>query len=152
MIYFQNETIPVTVDLEDCYTPSFLSVGVLLAGIILARFGLWLSDLTITQVLQEKVQEEHRGIIGGVQNGVNSAMDTIKFVLVIALPENETFGWLIIASFGFVSLGAISFFYYAIFQHSKIADITKNPQTKYQATNVVVSSEAPDNDVIPVAV
>ena len=152
MFYFQNETSPVTVDLEDCYTPSFLSVGVLLAGIILARFGLWLSDLTITQVLQEKVQEEHRGIIGGVQNGVNSAMDTIKFVLVIVLPENETFGWLIIASFGFVSLGAISFIYYAIFQHSKIADITKNPETKYQATNVVVSTEDPDNDVVPVAV
>ena len=35
-----------------CYVPSFLSVSVFLSGIILARFGLWISDLTITQTLQ----------------------------------------------------------------------------------------------------
>ena len=39
---------------------SFWSVGLLLAGIIMARFGLWVSDLTINQQLQENVQEEHR--------------------------------------------------------------------------------------------
>ena len=61
----------------------------------MARFGLWVSDLTVTQILQEKVAEEHRGIIGGVQNSMNSAMDTIKFVLVIVLPKNKTFGWLV---------------------------------------------------------
>ena len=32
------------------------------------------------------------GVIGGVQNAINSAMDTIKFVLVIVLPQTETFG------------------------------------------------------------
>ena len=30
---------------------------------------------------------------------MNSLMDTIKFALVISLPEEETFGYLIIASF-----------------------------------------------------
>ena len=39
---------------------SFWSVGLLMAGIITARFGLWVSDLTITQLIQENVQEEHR--------------------------------------------------------------------------------------------
>ena len=78
----------------------------------MARFGLWVSDLTINQQLQENVQEEHRkhliifyhsvqiiskviypiyskhwpflfqgGVIGGVQNAINSAVDTIKFFL-----------------------------------------------------------------------
>ena len=125
-----------------------MSIGVLLAGIITSRFGLWLSDVTITQVLQEKVQEEHRGIIGGVQDGMNSAMDTIKYVLVIALPENETFGWLIISSIGFVSLGAVSFIYYAIFEHDrKIPDMTNSPisKTEYQ----VVSLDDPDNVITP---
>ena len=42
---------------------SFWSVGLLMAGIILGRFGLWVSDLTITQLLQENVQEEHRKYI-----------------------------------------------------------------------------------------
>ena len=125
-----------------------MSIGVLLAGIISSRFGLWLSDVTITQVLQEKVQEEHRGIIGGVQDGMNSAMDTIKYILVIALPENETFGWLIISSICFVSLGAVSFIYYAIFQHDRrIPDMTNNTtnKTEYQ----VVSLDDPDNVITP---
>ena len=39
---------------------SFWSVGLLLTGIIMARFGLWVSDLTINQQLQENVEEEHR--------------------------------------------------------------------------------------------
>ena len=104
--------------------------------------------MTITQVLQEKVQEEHRGIIGGVQDGMNSAMDTIKYILVIALPENETFGWLIISSICFVSLGAVSFIYYAIFQHDRrIPDMTNNTtnKTEYQ----VVSLDDPDNVITP---
>ena len=85
-------------------------------GIISARFGLWISDLTVTQILQEKVIEEHRGIIGGVQNSMNSVMDTIKFIAVIFFPDKETFGWLVIASFISVFLGAVFYTYYAIFQ------------------------------------
>jgi iron-regulated transporter 1 len=34
---------------------SYCSVLVFLAGIILARFGLWIVDLTVNQLLQEKV-------------------------------------------------------------------------------------------------
>ena len=36
----------------DCEDFSFLSVYILLAGMVLARFGLWISDLTITQIIQ----------------------------------------------------------------------------------------------------
>ena len=118
-------------------------------GIISARFGLWISDLTVTQILQEKVIEEHRGIIGGVQNSMNSAMDTIKFVAVIFLPEKETFGWLVIASFVSVFLGAIFYTYYAIFQdqygNEKIIPekLINSPNTKFQArsTNEVMTKE-----------
>ena len=53
------------------------------------------------------------GAIGGVQNALNSAMDTIKFVLVIILPKAETFGWLIMASFVSVSSGAMFYTLYA---------------------------------------
>ena len=40
-------------------------------------------------------------------------MDTIKFVLVIILPQAETFGWLIMASFVSVSTAAMFFTAYA---------------------------------------
>ena len=89
-------------------------------GIIMAKFGLWISDITVTQILQEKVIEEHRGIIGGVQNGMNSAMDTIKFGLVVVLPEDETFGWLVMTSFLFVCFGNISYACYSVLQNGEI--------------------------------
>ena len=41
-------------------------------------------------------------------------MDTIKFALVIVLPENATFGYLIIASYATVICGAIFFVVYVI--------------------------------------
>ena len=83
----------------------YWSVGVLLSGIVLARFGLWVSDLTISQILQERVAVTHRGRINGVQGGLNAAMDTIKFALVVGLPGQTTFGWLVIASFAAITLG-----------------------------------------------
>ena len=140
---FENETIvdnsTTTIGLDDCSISSFNSVIVLMTGIIAARFGLWVSDLTVTQILQERVSEEHRGTIGGVQNGLNSAMNTIKFFLVIALPEQETFGWLILASFVSVCIGAVSYTLFAInLTNSKTIE---KPAIVYQAVN------ANDSDV-----
>merc|ERR1719419_1199921 len=51
---------------------SYASVLVLLTGIILARFGLWVVDLTINQLLQEKVAEDVRGVVNGVQDSLNN--------------------------------------------------------------------------------
>ena len=39
------------------------------------------------------------GVLCGVQTGLQSGMDLLKFLLVIALPHQDTFGILIIASF-----------------------------------------------------
>merc|ERR1719167_595403 len=74
------------------------SVIVFLTGIILARFGLWIVDLTVNQLLQEKVEEEG-GVVNGVQESLNNSLDLAKCILVILLPAEETFGLLIIASF-----------------------------------------------------
>ena len=40
-----------------------------------------------------------RGIVSGVQTGLQSFMDLVKFGLVIALPHPDKFGILIILSF-----------------------------------------------------
>ncbi|KAK7508554.1 hypothetical protein BaRGS_00000120 [Batillaria attramentaria] len=84
----------------------------LMAGIVLARFGLWMADLSITQLFLEEVIETERGIVNGVQSSLNKMMDVLKFLLVVAVPDTETFGFLIIISFAFVSLGWLL---YAIF-------------------------------------
>merc|ERR1719210_2004520 len=84
---------------------SMIAVCVLMSGIIAARFGLWITDLTINQILQERVEEERRGVINGVQDSMNNSMDLLKCVLVILLPDAKHFGCLIILSYISISSG-----------------------------------------------
>ncbi|XP_071540609.1 ferroportin-like isoform X2 [Panulirus ornatus] len=91
----------------------FTFVILLLTGIITSRFGLWVADLTVTQILQEGVEEGHRGAINGVQSSLNQTLDLLRSVLLIILPKRETFGLLIILSFIFVTIGWIMFAVYA---------------------------------------
>merc|ERR1712029_547625 len=87
------------------FITEYCSVSVFLLGIILARFGLWIVDLTITQILQERVEEERRGVINGVQDSLNNSMDLLKCVLVILMPDAKHFGCLIILSYISISSG-----------------------------------------------
>ena len=107
--------------------PDITSVSVMLAGIIAARFGLWLADLSVTQIVQENVEETKRGVIGGVQNSLNSAFNMIKFCLVLIMPQQNMFGILIILSFVFICFGAISLTSYAV-QEDKLQCPCHKPQ------------------------
>ena len=91
---------------------SFTSIIVLLVGIITARFGLWIVDLSVTQILQENVEEERRGIVNGVQDSLNNALDLIKCCLVIVFYQPKAFGILILFSFASISAGWLSYAIY----------------------------------------
>ncbi|XP_070542962.1 solute carrier family 40 member 1-like [Ptychodera flava] len=91
---------------------SYISISLFFTGIICARLGLWMFDLTVTQLLQENVKETQRGVVNGVQNSLNSLMDMLHFVLVIIAPRPETFGILIILSISFVFMGALLYAVY----------------------------------------
>ena len=108
-----TQLVDTVVGSEDCQVDSFCSVSTLLTGIILARFGLWISDLSVTQALQEGVEEQIRGTVGGVQGALNENMNMIKFVLVIVLPDADTFGYLVMASVAFICLGFVFYAFYA---------------------------------------
>ncbi|CAL4068552.1 unnamed protein product [Meganyctiphanes norvegica] len=96
--------------------PVYTSVILFLSGIILSRFGLWLADLTVTQILQENVSEHERGAINGVQSSLNQTMDLARSILIIILPTRETFGFLIILSVCFV---ALSWMIFGVFVHQQ---------------------------------
>ena len=74
------------------------------------------------------------GVIGGVQNAINSAVDTIKFFLVIVLPQTETFGWLIMASYASICLGLIFYMTYAC-KHGETSLETNEPNKMIFITN-----------------
>ncbi|KAE9550406.1 hypothetical protein FO519_006395 [Halicephalobus sp. NKZ332] len=61
-------------------------------GITLARFGLWIADLSITQVMQENIPEKERNTVFGVQNALCQFFSVLKDIVVILLPDERTFG------------------------------------------------------------
>ncbi len=91
---------------------SYTSILMLLLGMALSRFGLWLFDLSINQIIQENVAEEERGVVGGVQNSLNQIFQLSKFGLVIFLPKMQTYGYLAIVSYVAVLTGFILFTIY----------------------------------------
>ena len=92
---------------------SIVSVVLFLVGIITSRIGLWMADLTITQIIQENVSEHQRGVVGGVQSSLNMLLDMLKFVMVIVAPRIETFGILILISYLFIVLSGCLFSYHS---------------------------------------
>lgn len=92
---------------------NYASIILLMTGIVAARFGLWLIDLSVTQILQERVEENNRGAINGVQHALNMFMDLLKYGLVILFPSPETFGLLTLISFTVICSGWISYAIYS---------------------------------------
>jgi solute carrier family 40 (iron-regulated transporter), member 1 len=71
-----------------------------------------MADLVVTQLMQESIVENERGVVNGVQNSLNMLMDMLKFALVIALPQIEIFGIHILISFSFIVAAGMSFTYH----------------------------------------
>ncbi|TKR72411.1 hypothetical protein L596_019858 [Steinernema carpocapsae] len=90
------------------------SVFVFLCGITFARFGLWMADLSITQIMQENIPEAERGTVFGVQTAMCQLFSVLKDITVIILPDPKTFGLLILISIGFVTSGFVSYVVYVI--------------------------------------
>lgn len=95
-----------------CY--DYTSIIVLLTGMALSRFGLWLTDLVINQTIQQTVSEDKRGIIGGVQGSLNEIFSLIKFVCVILLSDIPQYGYLVIISISAVFIAFCLYCTYAL--------------------------------------
>ena len=69
--------------------------------------------MTVTQIIQERVEEERRGVINGVQDSLNNSLDLLKCILVILLPGEKDFGKLIILSYISISSGWVLYALYS---------------------------------------
>ena len=115
----------------------------LLLGMALSRFGLWLFDLSINQIIQENVAEEERGLVGGVQSSLNQIFQLAKFGLVIFLPRMPSYGFLAIISYVAVFIGFILFtIYTCILLFNKNYQQVPQMDPIFKATN-----ENENNDV-----
>ena len=82
-----------------------LALVFMLIGVVCCRIGLWTFDLAVQQLVQEKVVEEERGVVSGVMGAMNSIMDMLHYVLVIAAPKPEHFGILALISVAMIAVG-----------------------------------------------
>ena len=89
-----------------------LHIGLLMTGLLAARFGLWMFDLAVSQLIQENVPEEERGVFSGVMNVFISIMDMLHYVLVIFAPRPEHFRYLTVISIAMVSFGYLLYVIY----------------------------------------
>lgn len=86
-----------------------LSVSLLVVGVLASRTGLWVFDLAVTQLQQENVPDKSRGIVGGIQQALNSIFGLICFAIGLVYPQNfDVYVW---AAFSSVGL-ALGFYLY----------------------------------------
>ena len=90
------------------------SIIVFFVGLTMARIGLWMSDLSITQLMQENVAEQERGTVFGVHTTFCQLFSMFKDLLVIIFPDPRTFGCLIMISVAFTFCGFLNYVYYLI--------------------------------------
>jgi solute carrier family 40 (iron-regulated transporter), member 1 len=80
-----------------------LSLTLLIVGVCTSRIGLWVFDISITQLMQESVEESVRGVVGGLQKSLNAFFFLWSFGLGIVFPDPKDF--YIYVSAGYVSVG-----------------------------------------------
>ena len=107
---------------------NYTSIVLVMVGIILCRTGIWLLDLSVTQLQQENIPEHERGIVGGVQYALNEFFDLSHFIITIFLPRPNEFGYLTLISFGAITTSAIIFqiFVYRFRRRRKVEYETLN--------------------------
>ena len=70
----------------------------LVLGLVCSRFGLWLFDLAVGQLLQETVPDGQLGAVSGVQSSLQSLFQMFSFIAGIILWQPDKFWLLMIGS------------------------------------------------------
>lgn len=82
-------------------TSQSISLLLLIGGVCLSRIGLWTFDIAVTQIQQERIPENFRGVVGGAQEALNAFFTLASFGLGIICQDPEDF-------YVFVVAGALS--------------------------------------------
>ncbi|KAK9722477.1 hypothetical protein K7432_002666 [Basidiobolus ranarum] len=101
-----------------------LSAVLLFGGISLSRLGVWVFDLSQTQIMQERVENAQAGLINGWQYSLTNVFDLGQFLLTMIWSDPRQFHIPAVISFVMVVLAAITF----TSQYHKVARGTINAQ------------------------
>ncbi len=92
-----------------------LGLWLLVIGVCLSRIGLWTFDLTITQLYQQQIPEQIRGVIGGVQRSLSGLFELSTYALGLMFSDPEEFH--VLVTIGFSSVGmAMMVYHFGIYR------------------------------------
>ena len=101
-----------------CLSLSFLSLFIknysislvlLILGVIASRIGLWVFDIAITQLMQVHVPDGIRGVVGGVQQSMNSFFFLLSFGLGFLFPDPKDFHIYVAVGYGSVGIAMLMY-------------------------------------------
>jgi len=97
------------------------SLPMLISGVCASRVGLWVFDIAVTQLYQIHVQEEIRGLVGGVQQSFNSFFGMLSFLLGILIPNPQYFHYYVSIGYFSVGLCAVAYFHGVYFKRHQLS-------------------------------
>jgi len=86
-----------------------VSLVPLVCGVVVSRAGLWLFDLSVSQIFQETVEPADRGAVGAALEARHAFAQGLSYLCAVALPRPDQFGVHIVASFAATALAAAVF-------------------------------------------
>eukprot|EP00536_Pseudo-nitzschia_multiseries_P009702 jgi/Psemu1/242319/estExt_Genewise1.C_2790009 len=116
-----------------CYASLFVTdnrlfITMLVGGVCFSRIGLWVFDITVTQLMQLHIPPPVRGLVGGVQQSMNAFFTVIIYVVGLFLSDPSKFH--IYASIGFGGVFLAAAFYGIIFYPRRRMFLSSNDDNK----------------------
>jgi iron-regulated transporter 1 len=83
-----------------CLTSSYASLFVddrnasfamLIGGVCFSRLGLWVFDISVTQLMQENIPAPIRGLVGGVQQSLNAFFTLFAYAVGLFISDPKHF-------------------------------------------------------------
>jgi solute carrier family 40 (iron-regulated transporter), member 1 len=79
-----------------CYVSLYIqhrtvSFVMLIAGVCLSRIGLWVFDISVTQLMQEHIPAPIRGLVGGVQQSLNALFTLLAYAIGLFISDPKDF-------------------------------------------------------------
>lgn len=112
-----------------CVTMSFVGIVldgifalyILVGGVILSRVGLWVFDISVTQLMQLHIPEQYRGSVGGTQQALNSTFNLLSYAFGVIWSDPRDFVWLVTIGYSAIIIAALLYTFGLFTQRERLA-------------------------------
>jgi iron-regulated transporter 1 len=121
-----------------CLTSSYASLFVddrntsfamLIGGVCFSRIGLWVFDISVTQLMQENIPAPIRGLVGGVQQSLNAFFTLVAYAVGLFVSNPKYFYLYASTAYVGVGLAAVFFSQKVYSRRGRLHAITSNGTT-----------------------